>query len=112
MHEGRVQVLLADGRELLVDRIVMCTGARGPRGTRWAAHHDHPRTGSAQAGVDAGFLVDPDTGALIDERSSGRRALRRGPLRRGVLWESAIPEIRVQAVELARELLQRQPVTA
>jgi len=114
MQEGRVLVSLADGQELLVDRVVMCTGPSGdPRGNPLGRLMI--TRGLAQPGpIDAGFLVDPDTGALIGEDGhpvDGLYAV--GPLRRGVLWEStAIPEIRVQAVELARELLQRQPVTA
>jgi uncharacterized NAD(P)/FAD-binding protein YdhS len=92
-----------------VQHVINCTGpdasiARG-----------HPLLrGLLEAGLvraDAlglGLATDAD-GALLDAEGRASGVLfTLGPLRRGDLWEStAIPEIRVQALALARRLLER-----
>jgi uncharacterized NAD(P)/FAD-binding protein YdhS len=84
-REGtRIAVALSDGQTLIVDRVVVCTGPS-----------------------DTGLPVDPISGALIgaDGIANGR-LLAVGPPRKGVLWETtAIPEIRVQAANVARAIL-------
>jgi uncharacterized NAD(P)/FAD-binding protein YdhS len=64
-------------------------------------------SGIAQAGpMGDGYLVEAVTGALIDANGRTRKRLVTvGPPRRGVLWETtAMPEIRVQAAEVARTI--------
>jgi uncharacterized NAD(P)/FAD-binding protein YdhS len=99
-------VTLSDGTDLLVDRIVLCTG---PGATTQAdvLSRRMVESGIAQAGpMGDGYLVEAVTGALIDANGRTRKRLVTvGPPRRGVLWETtAMPEIRVQAAEVARTI--------
>lgn len=98
------------GREdsLRVRYVINCTGPD------CALSRAHPLLrGLLEAGlarVDAlglGLATDAG-GALLDARGRPSRALfTLGPLRRGELWETtAIPEIRMQALALARRLLE------
>ena len=95
---------------LHADWLVACTGP-----SESAMLADEPiagliRTGAARPGpLGIGLDVHATTGALLDANGAivrGSYAI--GPLRRGVLWEStAIPEIHVQAHDLAGEILTR-----
>ena len=93
------------------DRVVLCTGPSGD------AHLDPLGARIIDAGVaqpgpfGTGVLVDPVTGALIDAAGVvDERILTIGPPRRGVLWETtAMPEIRHQAVDVAKRVLGIEP---
>jgi uncharacterized NAD(P)/FAD-binding protein YdhS len=100
---------LAREDTLRVQRVINCTG---PDGTIARAHP--LLRGLLEGGLvraDAlglGLATDPG-GALLDAEGEPSSALfTLGPLRRGELWETtAIPEIRVQALALARRLLEQ-----
>jgi uncharacterized NAD(P)/FAD-binding protein YdhS len=100
-----VRVLLSDGTAMTVGAVVNCTGPVG------AASADPllatllagglARPGPAGLGLDTA-----DDGRVLG--ATGRRAplWTLGALRRGALWEStAMPEIRVQAAEVAQAVL-------
>jgi uncharacterized NAD(P)/FAD-binding protein YdhS len=100
-HAGR-------SREMRVQHIVNCTGPQTD-----CRRIDHPllanllRAGLARPdklslGLDCGA-----DGALIDDRGTESKAFYAlGPLRKGGLWEStAVPEIRIQASDLAEILV-------
>ncbi|MEW2303481.1 FAD/NAD(P)-binding protein [Streptomyces sp. NPDC006655] len=101
---GGLAVELSDGRTLHVGWVVDCTGP--------GRHLDDPLwrglfgSGTAVPGP-LGMGAATRDGRLLDAR--GRTPLplfTLGAPRRGELWETtAIPEIRVQAAELARQLL-------
>jgi uncharacterized NAD(P)/FAD-binding protein YdhS len=109
-HEVQVRILPKRGAErvLKVDRIISCTGIQ-------ESYVDHPRPligaliekGLAQANdLGIGFRTDSH-GALLDvKRKPSSVFFTLGPPRRGELFETtAVPEIRVQAKELARLLV-------
>lgn len=103
----RARVELSTGVVLEADRVVVCTGPSGDM-----ASNDLGRVliarGTAQPGpLGIGYLVDPNSGALIDVAGRVSEGLLTiGPLRRGVLWESiAMPELRVQAADVAERVL-------
>ena len=110
--DGRVTVLLSDGSVLVVDRIVNCTGPSDRLDATALGRHMTAH-GTAVAGpLGMGCELDPVTGAMVD--ADGRvqeRLIVIGPLRKGVLWETtAIPEIRVQAAEVAAHVLSQTSV--
>jgi uncharacterized NAD(P)/FAD-binding protein YdhS len=111
--DGKVEVRFrtkgsAEDSVLLVDRVINCTGPECDyRRMR------HPlvasllgqrlvRPDELALGLDTDF-----NGALVDAEGKPSEVLYTlGPLRKGTLWETtAVPEIRVQAEELARTLL-------
>jgi uncharacterized NAD(P)/FAD-binding protein YdhS len=103
----RLTATLSDGEVVIIDRIVLCTGPvaslrSDPLGHRLL------ETGIVQEGpTGSGYLVDPATGGIIDRTGATHdRLLTIGPPRKGVLWETtAMPEIRVQAAEVAAAIL-------
>lgn len=105
---GAVLVRLSDGRELRVGAVVNCTGPTGdfrrtddPLVSSLLAN-GHARPGPVGLGLDT-----EDDGRLLDAQGRSDRPLwTLGAARRGSLWEStAIPEIRLQALDLAAILL-------
>ncbi|WOX20665.1 FAD/NAD(P)-binding protein [Streptomyces solicathayae] len=115
VHAGRVAavrplddglvVVLADGRELRVGRVVDCTGPgmRPDGDPLWAGLL---ADGLAMPGP-LGIGVATDGGRLVGARHNAARPLfTLGAPRRGELWETtAIPEIRAQAREVAEAVL-------
>ncbi|MFF3409817.1 FAD/NAD(P)-binding protein, partial [Streptomyces sp. NPDC002742] len=103
--DGSVLVTLSDGLHLTAGWVIDCTGP-GPRpeDPLWRSLFD---TGAAVTGP-LGLGVATRDGRLLD--AGGRTTLpvfTLGAPRRGELWETtAVPEIRVQAAELAQELLE------
>ncbi|MEU8887454.1 FAD/NAD(P)-binding protein [Streptomyces sp. NPDC048442] len=109
---GSVTVGLSDGCSLTVGAVVNCTGPEG-------------RTGEltdplARCLLDSGVAVAGPHGLGFDTTADGRLVpapgrtpapvWTLGQLRRGNLWETtAIPEIRVQAAELADRILAHAP---
>lgn len=109
MQGERIRATLSDGSVLHVDHVVVCTGPSGDM-TRNSLGQCLLRHGIAQSGpLGVGYLVDPRTGVLIAaDGHHNTTVLTIGPIRRGVLWESiAMPEIRVQATEVANCILDR-----
>ncbi len=104
----RVELQLAGGGVLRGDRVVLCAGAGGVvAGTTHALVRDLLAGGLAVPdAVGLGLRTAPG-GALLDRRGvASRRLWTLGPLRRGELWEStAVPELRVQAADVAAEVL-------
>ncbi|MEU8588727.1 FAD/NAD(P)-binding protein [Streptomyces sp. NPDC048664] len=102
--DGTVTVALADGRSLRVGWVIDCTGP-GPRpdDPLWCSLLD---SGAAVPGP-LGMGVATRDGRLVDAQGlCGRPLFTLGAPRRGELWETtAVPEIRVQAAALARDLL-------
>ncbi|MFJ7904417.1 FAD/NAD(P)-binding protein [Streptomyces sp. NPDC096198] len=102
--DGAVAVTLADGRTLHAGWVIDCTGP---------GHHlDDPLWQSlAEAGAvvpgPLGLGVATRDGRLLDAAGRAERALfTLGAPRRGELWETtAIPEIRTQAADVARQVL-------
>ncbi|MEV6285595.1 FAD/NAD(P)-binding protein [Kribbella sp. NPDC051770] len=100
-----VRVLLSDGTAMTVGAVVNCTGPVGdPSADPLLATllaGGLARTGPAGLGLDTA-----DDGRVLG--ATGRRAplWTLGALRRGALWEStAMPEIRCQAAEVARAVV-------
>ncbi|QRN95577.1 FAD/NAD(P)-binding protein [Archangium violaceum] len=95
---------------LLVQHVINCTG---PDGTIARAHpllRGLLASGHVRAdALGLGLATDPG-GALLDAEGEPSSVLfTLGPLRRGELWETtAIPEIRMQALALARRLLEQR----
>jgi uncharacterized NAD(P)/FAD-binding protein YdhS len=108
-REGRLQLDLGAGQEpLLVDRVINCTGA--------SVRVSESRQPMLSQALGSGLLAPGSVGLGLANDvggqlltangfpSSGLYTL--GPMRQGSLWEStAIPEIRVQASDLAGRLL-------
>ncbi|MER5769496.1 FAD/NAD(P)-binding protein [Streptomyces sp. NPDC001985] len=105
--DGRLTVSLTDGRTVRVGRVVDCTGpglrADDPSDPLW---HGLVADGLAVPGP-LGMGVVTDAGRLRDSGGRTNRPLYTlGSARRGEAWETtAIPEIRVQAEEVALALL-------
>lgn len=107
-----IEVRFVSGATGHFGAVVNCTGpARLPSGgnplVRRLLDEGLARTGPHRLGLD----VDP-SGRLIDALGrTHERLWTVGALRRGVLWETtAVPEIRAQAAELARRLIEiRRP---
>ncbi|WP_405670367.1 FAD/NAD(P)-binding protein [Streptomyces sp. NBC_01530] len=103
-HDGLLVVTLSNGRTLHVGWVIDCTGP--------GRRYDDPlwrsllASGAAAPGP-LGMGVATRDGRLLDaEGRAGRPLFTLGAPRRGELWETtAIPEIRVQAAALARQLL-------
>lgn len=123
MHAGRVERLVEDQqgvdvtirlrgsgerKSLRVDRVVNCTGSECDyRKLKHPLTDNLIRRGAAVPdAVSFGLAVAPD-GALIDAEGCASEFLfTLGPPRKGTLWETtAVPEIRVQARQLAERLL-------
>ncbi|MFE9614300.1 FAD/NAD(P)-binding protein [Streptomyces sp. NPDC006012] len=107
--DAGLRVELSDGRTLSVGWVIDCTGpGRRPDDPLWRALF---AAGTAVAGP-LGMGVATRDGRLLDAGGdAGAPLFTLGAPRRGELWETtAIPEIRVQAAELARQLL--APLTA
>ncbi|WP_019069884.1 FAD/NAD(P)-binding protein [Streptomyces hokutonensis] len=102
--DGRLAVTLSNGRTLRVGWVIDCTGP-GQRleDPLWRSLF---ATGMAVPGP-LGMGVATRDGRLLDAQGRCTRPLfTLGAPRRGELWETtAIPEIRVQAAALARQLL-------
>jgi uncharacterized NAD(P)/FAD-binding protein YdhS len=100
---GGLCVRLSDGRTIDVGYVVNCTGPRPDPGELVARLLD-----SGVATRDAlGLGLATEEGRLVDRSGSTVTPLwTLGILRRGELWEStAIPEIRVQAQQVAAAVL-------
>lgn len=123
VHAGRVERFVEDehgvdvtirvrgsgeGKILRVHRVVNCTGSECDyRKLREPLVENLIRRGRAVPDAVAfGLTVSPD-GALIDAEGRVSDSLfTLGPPRKGTLWETtAVPEIRVQAQQLAERLL-------
>jgi len=109
-HTANVRILLKNGgeREISVNRIISCTGIQEnyAQASR-SLIRSLIESGLARANhVALGFQTDSH-GALLNETSVLSPILfTLGPPRRGELFETtAVPEIRVQAGELAHHLL-------
>ncbi|MFG2839385.1 FAD/NAD(P)-binding protein [Streptomyces zaomyceticus] len=106
-EDGGLVVSLADGRELRVAWVVDCTGP----GLAADAGGDPLWSGLLTDGLAAagplGIGVSTVRGRLLDGQGGRERPLfTLGAPRRGELWETtAIPEIRVQALEIAQSVL-------
>lgn len=98
-------------RSLRAQRIVNCTGPESD----WSRVADPLAENLLRAGLISpdplrlGILTNDD-GALVDRSGRASDALfTLGHLRRGALWEStAVPELRVQAATLAKQLISRK----
>ena len=104
-------VTLAPRRTFTVDRIVVCTGPSAELSSDALGHRLVERGLARPGPLGLGYDVDA-SGALLDaEGGIDDRLLVIGPPRRGVLWETtALPEIRVQAADVARSLALRLSV--
>ncbi|MFF3612239.1 FAD/NAD(P)-binding protein [Streptomyces sp. NPDC002580] len=102
--DGTVLVTFSNGLHISVGWVIDCTGP-GPRpeDPLWRSLFD---TGAAVPGP-LGLGVATRDGRLLDaEGRCGPPVFTLGAPRRGELWETtAVPEIRVQAADLAAELL-------
>ncbi|WP_328552466.1 FAD/NAD(P)-binding protein [Streptomyces sp. NBC_00358] len=102
--DGSLVVTLSDGRHITAGWVIDCTGP-GPRpeDPLWRSLF---AAGAAVAGP-LGMGVATREGRLLDVRGrTGLPVFTLGAPRRGELWETtAVPEIRVQAAELAGELI-------
>ncbi|MFJ6837788.1 FAD/NAD(P)-binding protein [Streptomyces sp. NPDC091209] len=102
--DGSVLVTLSNGLHLTAGWVIDCTGP-GPRpeDPLWRSLFD---TGAAVPGP-LGLGVATRDGRLLDaEGRTGPPVFTLGAPRRGELWETtAVPEIRVQAADLAEQLL-------
>ncbi|GAA3194723.1 MULTISPECIES: FAD/NAD(P)-binding protein [Streptomyces] len=114
--DGRtVTVRLSDGRSLTVGAVVNCTGTE----SRVGQLADPLVRGLLASGTAApgphglGFDTASDGRLLAAGGRPAAPVWTLGQLRRGNLWETtAIPEIRVQAGELATRILTRTPAPA
>jgi uncharacterized NAD(P)/FAD-binding protein YdhS len=103
----RTHAVLSDGTALDVDHVVVCTGPSGDMSRNQLGRTLIAR-GIAQPGpLGVGYRVDPATGAVISSAGDPEATiLTIGPLRRGEVWESiAMPEVRVQAADVANAVL-------
>ena len=109
-HDAGLTVRLSDGSSLDVAAVVNCTGPSiDPRASVDPLVESLQAHGLARPGPFAlGFETDVD-GRLVGVDGAAHPSLWTiGSLRRGMLWEStAIPEIRVQAAQIARASLPR-----
>jgi uncharacterized NAD(P)/FAD-binding protein YdhS len=105
-EERGLHVRLDDGTSLSVAAVVNCTGTcTGLRADSDPLVLNLLDSGTALPGpLDLGFATDA-AGRLLPASGPQPAVWTVGPLRRGQLWEStAIPEIRQQAADVAREL--------
>lgn len=106
-----ITVHLSDGAELTVAAVVNCTGSDGGlRDDNDPLVLNLLDSELAQPGpLGLGYATDP-AGRLLPPAAESPAVWVIGPLRRGQLWETtAIPEIRVQAAEVARAVLSALP---
>lgn len=111
--EHGLHVELADGTSLTVAAVFNCTGTcTGLRVDDDPLVLNLLNSGTALPGpLDLGFATDAQ-GRLLPGSGPQPAVWTVGPLRRGQLWEStAIPEIRCQAADVARELVAALPST-
>ncbi|MDQ1745692.1 MAG: hypothetical protein QOE23_4031, partial [Pseudonocardiales bacterium] len=109
--ERGLQVELDDGSSLSVAAVFNCTGTcTGLRVNDDPLVLNLLNSGTALPGpLDLGFATDAG-GRLLPGSGPQPAVWTVGPLRRGQLWEStAIPEIRQQAADVARELVAALP---
>ncbi|MET8449296.1 FAD/NAD(P)-binding protein [Streptomyces sp. NPDC005209] len=102
--DGPLAVELSNGRVLHVGWVIDCTGpGRLPDGPLWSSLFAAGTTVPGPLGMG----VATHDGRLLDASgAAGLPLFTLGAPRRGELWETtAIPEIRVQAAELAQQLL-------
>ncbi len=97
----------AHQERLVVDLVVNCTGPAGQVANPDALVRALLRRGLARPGPFRLGLATDERGALLDAHSrAGGLLWTLGSVRRGEVWEStAIPDIRVQAAELATHLV-------
>jgi uncharacterized NAD(P)/FAD-binding protein YdhS len=96
-------VHIAGTHSVVGDWVVLCTGPSDADALRQAPLADLIASGRADVGPQGmGVRCDPWSGALIDAQGVVSTSMFTiGPLRRGMLWETAaIPEIHVQADQL------------
>ena len=99
--------LRSGSQTLSADRLIVCTGP-----SERAMLDDEPIASLRESGhlrpapLSIGIDCDPRTGHVFDRDGTPSESLYViGPLRRGVAWETtAIPEIHVQADDLARRI--------
>ena len=99
--------LRSGSQTLSADRLIVCTGP-----SERAMLDDEPIASLRESGhlrpapLSIGIDCDPRTGHVFDNDGTPSESLYViGPLRRGVAWETtAIPEIHVQADDLARRI--------
>lgn len=107
-EDGRaVTVRLSDNRSVTVSAVVNCTGTESRTGELTdPLVRDLLRSGTAVPGPHGLGLDTTADGRLVSAAGAAVPLWTLGQLRRGTLWETtAIPEIRVQAVELAGHIL-------
>ncbi|OEV04106.1 hypothetical protein AN216_07710 [Streptomyces oceani] len=111
LEDGRFDAVLASGSRLTVRWVVDCTGP----GDRLDASGDPLWSGLLSEGLAVagplGMGVATERGRLCDADGDTSRPLYTlGAPRQGELWETtAMPEIRVQAAELAADLVPAAP---
>ena len=104
---GERFILRSGSQTLSADRLIVCTGP-----SERAMLDDEPIASLRESGhlrpapLSIGIDCDPRTGHVFDIDGTPSESLYViGPLRRGVAWETtAIPEIHVQADDLARRI--------
>jgi uncharacterized NAD(P)/FAD-binding protein YdhS len=105
---GGLRISAEDGGSWLVDRVVLATGpTEHPSASPFLARSidlGSMRPGPLELGIDA----DATTLRLIDGTGSTDAPVwALGPILRGVLWETiAIPDIRLEAATIARDLVE------
>ncbi|WP_375482147.1 FAD/NAD(P)-binding protein [uncultured Jatrophihabitans sp.] len=107
----RVVVELSDGTRQRFAAVLNCTGTCvGLRASDDPLVLNLLTSGTARPGsLDLGFATD-DGGRVLSGDGSSPAVWTVGPLRRGELWEStAVPEIRAQAAEVARDVVAALP---
>lgn len=107
----RTRVELGDGAVVDADLVINCTGASTDvRSSSDALVMNLLAAGRARPGpLDLGFAVDR-SGRLRPQTGEPAKIWTLGPLRRGELWETtAIPEIRVQAQQVADAIVATLP---
>lgn len=109
--DGRVRVGFHDGSSGNYDAVVLCTGSPTRLG-RYNLGRTLLASGVVTPGPHGiGIDTDPDTGLVrTPEGLTYETLYALGPLRRGTLLEStSIPEIRIQAQDLAVAILGESP---
>ena len=115
--DGGIEVTLSDGDCLTVDAVLDCTGPStisAGTGSGALLLDSLVRAGLVRLhDLGLGLDVDADGHVINDSGRTDPHMYVVGPLRRGQLWETtAIPEIRVQASEVAEAIIQQRPSPA